>query len=309
MADIVYNSLTALQPVKLKYDYYRNEVLQTETLGYQEGYNFFKITGLEGFQDSTINKNSCFILTSAVSLSTLFLNQTELNIGKLPGNFKLQKRNTSLYYAHYSSQNYNFTFNSTDGNNFFLVPINNTTNAVEIRIGNRYLQFDAEYPFTIRLDEKIIVEEEKYRQTFYYTYMNGLISFRVKTNLGDRFLGVGGDNILRATGVILNESTVTEYIFKCVPVTENTLQYNFKPNNSWVTYFLDFPNQINNSDVIINKVFTNTPVNYLIDFPVEEAIKNNEIIINVANLKTGFTPAGGPSPVDNSYEEAILTSN
>jgi len=309
MAEVVFKSLTALQPLELKYDYFSNNILNSETIGFQEGYNFYKIAGLENFTDTSINRGSCFILTTATNLKSFFSDPTTISIGELPGTFKLQPRNSTIYYAGYNTTSNTITFDSLEGINFFVTPIDKTTKEIEIRVGNLYLQIDSMYPFTARLGEKIIIEEEKYRQKFYYTFLNGFIGFKVLTNEGFRFLSFGVDNILRAVGLILNESIVNDYYFKCVNITSNNLSYDFIPANKWVTYFLDFPNQVNNNDVSLNKEFANDTVNFLIDFPIEQAIKAGQTTLNIANLKTGFTPAGGPSPVDNSYTETVQTTN
>lgn len=309
MAEVIYKSLTALQPVELKYEYFNNEVLKTESIGFTEGYSFYKTLGFINFTDTSINKGSCFVLTTATSLKDFFSDPTNLTIGEIPGTFKLQSRDSTIYYAGYNPTTNTITFDSFEGINFFVTPINSTSNEVEIRFGNLYLQIDSNYPYTARLGEKIIVEEEKYRQKFYCMFVNGLISFKVLTNSGYRYLSFGADNILRAVGLILNDSIINDYYFKCVNITTNNIPYGYTPTNNWVTYFLDFPNQVNNSDVSLNQEFTNTPVNFLVDFPIEQAIKTGKTTLNIANLKTGFTPAGGPTPVDNSYAEPILTTN
>ena len=70
--------------------------------------------------------------------------------------------------------------------------------------------------------------------------------------------------------------------------TANVLKYNFIPDNSWITYFLDFPSQIYNKDVSINKIFSNLKTNLLLDFPIEPAVKDGVAAINIANLKFDY---------------------
>jgi hypothetical protein len=309
MAEVVYKSLTALQPLELRYEYFNDNILNIESLGYQEGYNFYKTSGFINFTDTSINKGSCFVLTTGTDLKSFFSEPEIKSIGELPGTFKLQARNSTVNFASYNSTSNTITFDSLEGDNFFITPVNSSINEIEIRLGNLYLQIDNVYPYTVRLGEKIIVEEEKYRQKFYYTFANGFIGFKVLTNEGFRFLSFGVDNILRAIGLTLSQSIINDYYFKCVNITSNSISYDFIPANKWVTYFLDFPNQVNNQDVSLNKEFTNDSVNFLIDFSIDQAIKTGKANINIANLKTGFTPAGGPAPVDNSYTETIQTTN
>jgi hypothetical protein len=97
MAEIVYKSLSSLSPIELKYEYNRNESLQANTITYRDGLSFYEIEGLNNFQDVAINRDTCLILTSAVSLSTVFTPSTNIEVGKLPGSFILQPRNSSIY--------------------------------------------------------------------------------------------------------------------------------------------------------------------------------------------------------------------
>jgi hypothetical protein len=302
MVTINYKALSALQPVELRYQYYNNETLQSHIYGYEEGYNFYSVDALVGFKDVTCNRDSCLILTSATSLSSFFPKQNNINIGSIPGTFKLQARNSSVYYAEYNTDKEIIEFNSLSGTNFYISPVEGTADIVEIRSRDLYLQFDKQYPYTLRLNRKIIVDSEIYRQRFHVFYNNGTIMFKVNVNPGFRYLSFGSDNILRAVGLILNNTIINDYIFNCIPVTKNLIPYNFNPSINWATYYLDFPNQVDNLNVNVNKLFSNTPMNFLIDFPIEQAIKTGIVNINIANLKTGFTPAGGPTPVNNTYQ-------
>lgn len=308
MVNVVYKSLTALQPVELKYQYYRDEPLQSKITSYEEGYNFFTIEGLDHFEDIAINKGSCFVLTTAVNLSSVFTNQKTITVGQLPGTINLQPRNSSIYYAGYSSLDNTIKSTSLTATNFFIYPINNT-DEIEIRIEDKYLQVDKNYPYTVRADNTSLGKAEINRQRFFYTYQSGLITLKTLTQEGFRYLAFNNDNTLRATGVMFNNSILNDYVFKAKEVTSNELETGFIPDNNWITYFQDIENQSNNKTVAINKNFNNVPVNYLIDFPVEAAIETGEVTINIANLKTGFTPAGGPAPIDNSYNEEITTTN
>jgi hypothetical protein len=44
-------------------------------------------------------------------------------------------------------------------------------------------------------------------------------------------------------------------------------------------------------------------------FPYQEAIITGKTNINIANLKTGFTPAGGPPQIDNTPSNNLITTN
>ena len=72
MSEIVYKSLSSLSPVELKYKYSHEEKLNSKFCGYKEGLYTNIIEGLNQFQDVTINKNSCLLLTNTIYLSSLF---------------------------------------------------------------------------------------------------------------------------------------------------------------------------------------------------------------------------------------------
>lgn len=307
MATVIYKSLTALQPVELNYSYHRNEALQAEKITYADGLTVYNINGLKNFKDATINKSSCFILTTAVSLSTLFSEPQSLTIGKIPCTINFQPRTTTINYAFYDSANSSVTLSPVSATNFFIYPVNNEQ--VEIRVDSKFLQIDIDYPYQARLGNEELLEEQLFRRRFYPVFQGGLLSLKVLTTEGFRYLAFNNDNILRATGCILNSSVLNDYIFRVTSITTTTHEKDFIPTNNWVTYYQDFESQANNKTVTINKNFKDIPTHLLIDFPVEEAINTGQATINIANLKTNYTPTGAPAPVDNTYEEQIVTTN
>ena len=115
-------------------------------------------------------------------------------------------------------------------------------------------------------------------------------------------------NVLRATGVILNETIVNDYIFKCIPITVTALKKGFDATNRWTTYFYDFENGAENKTLAINKSI-DTPTNFLLDFPINSATVTGKAQINIANLKTSVTPVGTPATIDNSYNKTVITTN
>lgn len=309
MPSIVYKSLSTLAPLDFKYDFFKNETLQIQKDGYLEGFSFSKLLGLENFRDIAINKNSCLILTSAVNLSSFFTGDRLFSIGEIPGCVKLQTTNSNIFYANYNITTNNFSFDSLEGVGFTILPVTNgQLYESEIIVNDLYLQVDREYPYTVRLGNYITDLTDNYRQRFFCTYQNNTLIIKTKVDNGFRYLSTGEDNILRATGTVLNNVVVNNYIFKTFNFTTSGFNYNFSPSNDWVTYFLDFSNQANNNDLTINKSYT-VPTHFLIDFATEEIIKNKIGSINIANLKTGYTPAGGPASVNNSYAKPNTTTN
>jgi len=307
MAEIVYKSLSSLSPIELKYQYHRDEELQASINTYQEGYSFYEVDGLDGFQDVAINKNSCFVLTPTVELNSIFTPTTKIDLGKLPGSIQLQPRDSFIYYISY--RELNNTFNqSLSASTFYVAPIENT-NEVELFVNNKYVQVNAAYPYVVYLNEKTLDPEEIYRQRFEIIYQNNLITFKTKTDTGYRYLALNNDNTLRAVGLILNDTPINDYVFKCIPVTTSTINRGFNPTNNWVTYFFDIESEVDNKTVTVNKNLTDNKTNLLLDFPLEQAAELGTVNVNIANLKTAVTPSGGPAPVNNSYTKNVITTN
>lgn len=316
MVTVVYKSLTSVRPVELKYQYNHNELLQTKTVGYAEGINLYTVDGFDNFEDTSVNKGSCFVLTTAINLSAVFKKQPPKGIGEIPLTLKLLSTPTypglsGNFYAVYEQSTdtiIKIPTLSSSATNFFFNPIDGISK-VEILVGNKYLQADPTYPYTIKVGDKITETSQEYRQHFYCENYNNIIAIKTKTaDVGFRYLTFCRCGTLRGTGVILNADIVNNYLISAVDVTPKNLNYDFTPDNKWVTYFLDFPSQVFNKDISLNKTF-DTQINLLVDFPLEPAIKNRIAQINIANLKTSLTPTSLPPQVDNSYNEQIITTN
>jgi len=316
MAEIVYKSLSSLSPIELKYDYYRNEELQSSIKTYRNGVSFYELDGLNNYKDVAINKESCFILTSAVNLNSIFTNQRQLTIGSAPASIQFAVRiadNTipPIYFAKYNEEENNFQQTLNEASTFYLQPVEGQRNVVEIFVQDKYVQVQESYPYTIITSDRSLDPESLDRQRFeiVYSKSNNTITFKTLTNAGYRFLTFNEDNILRATGLVLNNVIINDYVFSCVPVTDDTLNYGFKPTNNWVTYFYDVESGKDNKNLNVNQDIFPTQTNLLVDFPLEKAAEISEVIINIANLKTAVTPEGGPAPVNNAYIKDVTTTN
>jgi hypothetical protein len=307
MATILASSFSAFKPIKLNYNFYKNEVLQTQTFTYTNNLTLNNLDGLKNFRDIALNKGTCFILTSAVSLSSIFTNTNEVNFGTVPGTIQFQSRQTVSKFAAFDPLTNTIKLNNTPSS-FFVLPVTNT-NEIEIKVNNKFLQVDENYPYIVRVNSVPLPANQIHRQRFLYTYKNNILTLKTKTKDGFRFLSFTQDTTLRATGLILNRAALHNYGLKVFNITQNNFQYNFISNNNWVTYFQDFESQSNNNSLKINKEIQNTPTNFLITFSIKDAINTQNCNINIANLKTSYTPAGGPAPLDNSYDETIITTN
>lgn len=308
MTEIVYKSLSSLSPIELKYQFYKDEKLNSSIKTSQDGFSVFSINGLNNFQDVTINRDSLFILTSAVNLSTVFIPVENLKLGQLQGSIQIQPRDSFIYFAKHNSTTNTFKLTLTSASNFYIQPVPQTQE-VEIFVDNKFVQVNEQYPYTVILGEKSLDPESINCQRFEIVYDKDLITFKTLTNSGYRYLAFNNDNTLRAVGLVLNDTIINDYVFKCISVTDLFLNKGFIPANNWVTYFFDIENKTNNKTVELNKVLAPTPTNFLIDLPIEKAADQGIVNINIANLKTSLTPSGGPAPVNNAYEKQVITSN
>jgi hypothetical protein len=308
MANVVYKSLSSLSPIELKYQYHRDEKIINTPIHYAEGYRLYETNAFAKYKDVAINKNSCFILTSAIDLEEVFEQDEDTQFNKQPSTVILQPRNSVIYYTKHNPTTNTFQLALTSSSYFFIQPINNTQE-VEIYVDKKYVQVDEEYPFTVRLGDRSLDPESIYRQRFYVYYEDDFISLRTKTSVGDRYLAFNNDNILRCTGLVFNNYAPNDYIFKCLPITDIKNIRGFIPTNNWATYYFDVESQTENKTVTINKDFQSVPTNFLFDFPIEQAIETGIAEVNIANLKTQVTPTGGPAPVDNSYTKNVITKN
>ena len=312
MANVNYATLSNLSPVVLNYQYYRNEALTSTTHSYKNGYNTYNIQGLTNFQDVTINKSSCFVLTSSVNLNNIFNSPVTDSIGVVPGSVLLQPRNAvnNTQYITYNTTDGTFPLKQQSGASIFHIsPIPNT-NQVELFINSNYLQVNSSYPYNVIVSSTSLDTNNISRQRFYVVYQNNTIQFYTLTNSGYRFLSLNSQDFnLRATGLVLGNGVYNESIFNCTPVTTTSINPGFVPNNDWVTYFYDIETGTENKTLSVNKEFRGLATNLLLDFPIELATESGTITVNIANLKTNLTPTGGPAPVDNTYTKQVITTN
>lgn len=304
MPSVQYYSLSALQPVDLNYTYNTAEPLLKQQVTYNTGLNVYTLQGTKQFQDISFSNETCLILTSSVNLSSFF--STKLFENNFFGSVLLKPRTSANYYVAYNS-----TLNSLNlslsASHIYISPITNT-NEVELVVERKYVQVKENYPYEIILSDKTLDPESIHRQRFICTIQDSLVTFKTRTNSGYRYLSFNTDGVLRATGTVLNESVLNDYIFNIEYVAVNTGVHGFIPVNEYLTYYFDFEDGTNNKNLKINKTFTDNPNNFLLSFTFDN-ITDNKANINIANLKTISTPAGGLATVNNSYTKPAVTTN
>lgn len=304
MSNIRYNTLSALTPIKLNYTYNTVEPLKQQQISYDSGLNTQVLEGTRQLQDITFNNETCLVLTTSVNLNTFF--ETKYFENNFFGSVLLKPRNSAIYYVAYNS-----ILNTLDLNlsaaQIYISPIS-ATNEVELIVDKKYVQVQEDYPYEIVLNTKTLDPESIHRQRFLYKIQNNTITFKTKTNSGYRYLGFNTDGVLRATGTVLNDTVLNDYVFNIEYIAINTGIHGFIPINDYVTYYFDFENGSNNKDLKINKTVDSNPNNFLISFAFEN-VNDNNTNINIANLKNIVTPAGGIATVNNSYTKPATTTN
>ncbi len=308
MSIITKKYFTDLHPVRLEYNFFNNENLHKKHVSFNNGLDIFTINSTQNYKDVTFNKNTCFILTSAIQLSSVFATKDVNTIGNIPVSILVQPRTSTVYFAKHHSETNTIRLELTSSSTFLLQPTN-IKNNIEIIIDGKYLEISKNYPYTAFLNKKATDNTNQTFQLFEPVTQDGLITFKTLTKDGYRYLAFNSDNILRATGLILNEAVISDYVFSYTLITNTNINYNFLPSNNWVTYFYDVELKNNNKNVLINKNLLDVPTNFLIEFPYNKAVLDNIAKINIINLKTGVTPTGGPAPIENVYEKLPITTN
>lgn len=298
------NTLNNLLSLELNYK--SDLPLKQDVLQYNTGLQINTYNLFNNFHDISINKGTCFVLTSAITLKDIFEIAPPLNFGQLPGTFKFSPRNTDIYYIAYNSSQELFTLSLT-GDVFHISPVPGLRE-VELLINNQYVQVEKSYPYNVVLKDYSLKDEEVYRQRFICDVIDGIMTIKTLTDSGYRYLTLTSNNILRATGLMLNESIVNDYVFNYSLITLSSLNVDFDLKNHWITYYNDYEVGTENTTVTINKNFTDIPVNYLITFPIEQAIKTGKATVNISSLKTLLTPTGAAAPTDNLYIKNLPTS-
>lgn len=285
-------SLTALNPVEFTYEYGRNEVLAKESKFYTNGVAYNKYTIFNDFKDSVLSKKNGLVLTDVKDLNTIFDQQdTSLSLGTFTGSMYLQGQNNK-YISFYNKQ---IVLGGVGPKLLFtIVPVDNTY--IQIKTSTtEYIQVDEEYPYTARVSEETLPENQAYRRKFIMEYGNGQVSFKIQTKDGSRFLSYGADRILRAVGLELNETVVNPYRFKVELVSSDTLSYDFIPSIKEIKYFNDFASLKDRKTVALKDIETRD-TNLLVSYPTKQAALSGKANINISILKTNVDANGVYSP-------------
>lgn len=282
------NSLSALRPVKLVYEFNSTEHLTSNLNSYRNGFSYYKHDALENFQDAVFSNKNCLIVTDNISLKQAFESDSKnVEIGTIAGTFYLQTPNGKTLTTYEEG-----VYVQGLGENLLLslVPLGNRM--VELKYGkDYYLQVDAAYPYTARVTANTLDKTALRRQQFQYDYKDGKLSFKTLTNEGWRYLSYGADQVVRAIGLMLNETVVNSYLFTPKFVTQGEIYYDFDATSKEIKYFNELTNYDQRETVAI-KNYTESNTNLLISCPTSEIAKSTTAKINIASTKSNFSSTG-----------------
>lgn len=288
-----FNSLSALNPVKLTYKYASEEKLASERYLFSNGIDYFQHNIFDNFKDAGLSKRNCLVLTDIKDLGTVFKNSsTNIEFGQIAGCVFL-KHSNGKYLTTANGQ----IFIGGVGSKLFLNVIPNSDGSVSLKYGKtRFVEFVDQYPYPLRTSEETLIEELQYIRKFYIDFAGGKLSLKVKTREGFRFISAGVDRIVRAVGLELNETKVNPYYFDVEFITDSTLNHNFDPKTKQVQYFNDLDASDTRKTLDVKRQsIKNT--NLLVSCPTTLVnLSSNEVNVNIALTKTNFTSFGTYNP-------------
>jgi hypothetical protein len=291
---ITYLPLSSLQPIKLTYDYKYDEILNKAGSMYASGLRLESLKAFENFQDIVKNRGNTLILTSSVDLSWVFKGETALSRNSLPSTIILKPINSINFFAAREGTTERITLSSVPS--FINIRTVPGSTDVELLVNGKYFQVERNYPFTVYLSDTALTGPDLYRQRFEYDVTGTVVKFKANTITGSRYLAFNNDSIMRAVGTILSNSVLNQYLFNAIEVTTSAYTKGFIPTNDIVSYFLSFEDRINNKNVKIKET-KEVKTNFLISFSIYDAITTGVANLNIANLRTVFTPEGIPIPL------------
>ena len=294
------HSLSSISPINFVYEYNDNkETLSNTYIPINNDFGYIKHDALINFKDSALSKKNCLILTTSQSMSGIFQRPanriTKRNFTNTTNTVVLKSENKALVEAN------GFLYRggpggcgmSENGLLVTIVPVGN--GYAELRVGKTgYIIIDQEYPFTARLTNDPMDASEFYTRRFKIEQGKNKISLGILTKEGFRYLAFGNDGVLRAIGLVMNNTVVNSYYFDVESETATTDEestYDYTAENPEVKYFNQLLNTTNRSNLNIN-IHKDVKANMLLTCPTYEMSKKPEVNVNIALLRTNYSAEG-----------------
>lgn len=294
------NNFNILQPVRLSYLQLSAEELTSTTRTLNTGLSVISYDILNDVKDVNLNNNTCLVLTNKHDIGDIFITKnSQTQLGSIPVDVTIQPSHLQSAYIALNTKEKTFIC-SSEPTTFNIARVTDTSNLVTIMYGSNYVCIDDVYPYTVRLKN---VSEILYINTsrYYFTIdkVGKFYTFKiVLENNALHYLCIGKDHNVTATGLFLGEVYNSFYTFQVNIKSTESITFDPVVSNKWVTYYMNVDDRDHNLDVEINKTLK-TQNNYLVSFTVGDALDTRSPAINIATLKTNFTPTGIGTSINN----------
>lgn len=285
------NSLSALVPVNFAYDFNKREKLDDMYYSFANDFSYYTHTAFSSAKDALFSKKNLLVLTNKQSLYDVFdPDSRPLNLGTIAGSLFLKTSN-GQYITRYKETAY------VGGKTpLFLTisPLENSSNTALLTVDKTHkIIIDEEYPYTARISNEELTEEDAHRQLFEVDYADNKVTFKTRTKEGWRYLSYGADQTVRAIGVTLNEIQINPYLFEMEFVSGKTIFYDFNAKTSEVKYYNELTTYLNRNTVTVkDEQISDTHLLMSCAASDIDSLSTEKIPINIALLKTNFSSSG-----------------
>jgi hypothetical protein len=287
-------SLSALAPIKLTYSFNSAESLQSKLHSNSSNLRFRTHELLDDNEDIAISKHNMLSLTNIKDVKSIFENKpTTIGIDVISGSFQLTLQNSSFLEEReriIKTANDKFYMGGKGEVAVFHL-LHLDTGGCNLKINNKYVQVEEEYPYALVSSEEPLLDENASRQRFFIEYRNKLMTIKTQTKEGMRYLSCGSDRVLRFVGVELNQTKINNYYMLPTFISSSSLYYGFDSTAKEIRYFNEVSETDNQKTVNIKRqIPTNT--NLLVSCPSVQLAESSEVGVNISLLKTNFSTTG-----------------
>ncbi len=288
-SSISFNSLSGVDCFEINYSYKTTEELKDTPILFSNGLAYNKYSIFSNVQDAVISKNNILFLTDIVELSScLEQQQIKLGVSMMPSLLYLKQPGSESYI---NINDGNAEWSSTNKTPLFFALVADYT--VEILTSKDYrLEVSSSYPFRVYESRKATTEEQLNRQRFEVDVSNDTLTLKTITTEGPRYLAAGCDGTVMATGTMLNNTVLNNYLLSAVPISRSELVKGPLLEMERIKYFNQFESFGNKKNVLIQES-NFAPTNWLVSTTLEKLINSpDNVNVNIMSLKTNFTPTG-----------------
>jgi hypothetical protein len=284
--------LSEIKPVKLTYKFNNEEKLIKHYDQFANGFSYYAHKILENHRDSLLSKRNALFLTDTKLLADVFLKETKdskkLKLGEIGGSFYLKVPKTNVHLT--TTQGLLFKGGTGEKALFGVYPLQDGTANLKFN-ENTWFQVDKSYPYTVRLSQERIDQEDEYCRKFIIEHEDGKIAIKTLTKEGYRYLSFGIDLVVRMVGLVLNETVVNPYVFELDPISTIDMTLDYEPNTLEVKYFNDISKFTDRKSLNVRD-FERTDTNLIVSLPTYKIseLDDTEVAVNIALAKTYFTP-------------------